>query len=165
MNSNNAFGMYSHAEGVPISGVYYYRATSVVSSTELGLRAGAGGAAIGRFGWAEPDGSVINARVSAAGILGLVVIQTGDWRHVYWDSVTHSWRIREGLNLTMLSGAPGMWVNFPGGASWNQRVYTNPLDGIPVAGYAVGLEPTPWVVGKPCGPGGLSLVTTWNPIT
>lgn len=165
MFGNNALGVYPHAEGVPVSGVHYYRSASVVPGGEMGMRAGSGGVAIGRFGWAEPDGTVTNARLSASGVIGLVVIQGGDWRRVFWDQVTLAWRIREGLNLTMLSATPGMWVRFPGGASWNQRVYTNPLDGIPVAGYAVGLEPTSWVVGVPHGPGGLSLVTTWNPLT
>jgi hypothetical protein len=165
MYDNNALGVYPHAEGVPISGVYYNRASSVVSGSEVGLRAGAGGVAIGRFGWAEPDGTVSNARVSDAGVIGLVVIQSGDWRRVYWDGTTHTWRIREGLNLTMLSAAPGILVHIPNGAQWNQRVYTSPLDGIPVAGYAVDLEPTRWAVGKPHTPGGLSLLTTWNPLT
>jgi hypothetical protein len=165
MYGSNAFGVPLHAEGVPVSGVHYYRSSSVVSGSELGLRAGPGGVAIGRFGWAEPDGTVLNQRVSDQGVQGLVVIQVGDWRRVFWDDTTHTWRIREGLNLTMLSGAPGMWLSIPNGAQWNQRVYTNPLDGIPVAGYAVNLEPSNWVVGKPCGPRGLSLVTTWNPLS
>jgi hypothetical protein len=165
MYGNNALGVYPHAEGVPVSGVFYNRAASVVSGAELGLRAGAGGVTIGRFGWAEPDGTVYNARMSAEAVQGLVVIQSGDWRRVYWDTATSSWRIREGLNLTMLSGAPGMWVHIPGGAQWNQRVYTSALDGIPVAGYAVDLEPTRWVVGVPRSAGGLSLLTTWNPLT
>ncbi len=163
--ASSGFGHNAFAEGVPISGVYYNRATSVVSGSEVGLRAGAGGVAIGRFGWAEPDGTVSNARLSAAGVIGLVVIQQGDWRRVYWDTATRSWRIRQGLNLTMLSAAPGILVHIPNGAQWNQRVYTSPLDGIPVAGYAVGLEPTRWAVGKPCTAGGLSLLTTWNPLT
>jgi len=165
MYGNNALGVYQHAEGVPVSGVYYNRAASVISGDEMGLRAGAGGVAIGRFGWAEPDGTVSNSRASAQGIPGLVVIQDGDWRRVYWDEVTNTWRIRQGLNLTMLSAALGMWVKIPGGASWSARVYTDPLDGIPVAGYAVGLEATNWAVGVPCGRVGLSLITTWNPIT
>lgn len=165
MYGNSALGMYPHAEGVVISGVYYNRASSLVPGVEAGFRAGAGGVAIGRFGWAEPDGTVYNARMSAEGLLGLVVIQSGDWRRVFWDEATLTWRIRQGLNLTMMSAAPGMYVRIPGGAQWNQRIYTSPLDGIPVAGYAVDLEPTPWAVGQPHTAGGLSLITTWNPLT
>jgi len=135
---------------------------SVISGSEVGLRAGAGGVSIGRFGWASPDGSVLNARTRADDVLGMVVIQTGDWRRVFWDDVSHTWKIREGLNLTMLSGAPGMWIKLPGGGAWGQRVYADPVDGTPVAGYAVGLEPSRWCVGHPIGPGGLSLITTWN---
>lgn len=161
----NAPGVYPHAEGVPLSSVYNNRASSVISGSELGLRAGAGGAAIGYFGWADPDGNVLNARRSAEDVLGLVVFQGGDWRRVFWDEATETWRIREGMNMTMISAAPGIWVRFPNGAQWNQRVYTNPLDGIPVAGYADDLEVTPWVVGIAEGAGGLSLITTWNPKT
>lgn len=162
MQGNIAPGVFPRAGGVPVSGVYYYRAGSVIAGGEAGLRAGPGGVAIGRFGWVSPAGVVLNARTSAQDIVGLVVIETGDWRKVFWDELTQTWRIRAGLGLTMLSHAPGMWVVLPGGGSWRERVYANPVDGTPVAGYADGLESTRWSVGKPNGPGGLSLLTTWN---
>jgi hypothetical protein len=161
----SALGLYSRPEGVPIEGIYYFRATSLVSPVAGGLAAGVGGASIARFGWADADGRVTNARASSGDLLGLVVSQGGDWRRIYWDMPTRSWKIREGMNLTMLVGAPGVWVWFPGGARAGLRVYTSPLDGVPVAGDTGGLEPTPWVVGRPYGPGGLSLITTWNPKT
>ncbi len=148
--------------GVPVSGVYYNRASSLVSGGDAGQRAGAGGVSIGRCGWVEPDGLVLNERVSAQGLLGLVAIQYGDWRRVFWDDDSLAWKIREGSNITLISRAPGVWVQFASGASYNARVYTDPLDGSLIAGYAVGLELTPWAVGVPCGPGGLSLITTWN---
>lgn len=157
--------MYPRTEGVSVSGFYYNRASSLVVGGDAGTVAGAGGVSIGRFGWAEPDGRVLNQRVSAQGRIGLVLAQMGDWRRIFWDEVTRSWKIREGLNLTMLSAAPGVWVRMPGGAPWGVRVYTSPLDGIPVAGDTGGLEITSWTVGRPCGPGGLSLITTWNPDT
>lgn len=165
MYGQNAYGWNAPAVGVPVSGVYYYRASNVIAGGEAGLRAGAGGVSIGRFGWAEPDGTVLNSRVSAQGLRGVIAIHYADWRGVFWDEVTHTWKIREGLPATMIAKAPGVWVDFPNGAVGGAQVYTDPLDGLPVAGYAVGLEATLWTVGRACGPGGLSLITTWNPIT
>lgn len=165
MYGQGALGVVTPAEGVPVSWVHFYRSASVVSPAPAGMRAGAGGVSIGRFGWCDENGNVLNSRTAETDVLGLVVIQQGDWRRIFWDEVTLSWKIREGLNLTMMSGAPGFWVKFPGGSSWNARVYTSPLDGVPVAGQADGLEVTPWAVARPVGPGGLSLITTWNPGT
>lgn len=149
------------AGGVPISGVYYDRASSVVSGGEMGLRAGAGGVSIGRFGWARPDGTVFNARESAQDRLGLVVIQSGDWRRIFWDDASKTWKIREGMNLTMLSAAPGMLVRLAADGVWGQAVYTDPLDGSVIPGYADGLELTPWTLVRPASYG-LSLISTWN---
>lgn len=162
MNSLGAFGAYRRAEGVPVFGVYYNRASSQVPGGELGLRAGAGGAAIGRFGWAAPDGTVLNARTSDQDQLGLIVTRYGDWRSVYWDDLTHTWRIRQGLNLTMLAASPGFWMRIPGGGSWGAAIYADPTDGTPVAEAADGLELSRWVVGSRCGADGLFFVTTWN---
>ena len=165
MFAPNAYGWNPPAVGVPVSGVYYNRASSVIAGGEVGLRAGVGGVAIGRFGWAEPDGLVLNSRSSAQGLIGMVAIQYADWLRVFWDEATSTWRIREGFPVTMLRAAPGVWTQFPSGAPYNQPVYTDPLDGVPVAGYALGLENTGWRVGQPHGPSGLSLITTWNPST
>lgn len=162
MYGQNALAVPSRSEGVPVSGAYYYRAASVVPGSEAGLRAGIGGVSIGRFGWAAPDGSVLNSRSSAADTLGIVVTQAGDWRRVFWDEVTRSWKIRQGLNMTMLAGAAGMWVKLNGGGGWRQRIYADPVDGRLVAGYALGLEPSRWSVATPVGPGGLTLISTWN---
>lgn len=165
MRGTNALGAPLAPEGVPFEGRYYFRASCVVPNVPGGFAAGVGGAGIARFGWADTDGRVTNARASDTDILGLVAYQAGDWRRIYWDSVSRSWRIREGMNLTMLAAAPGVWVTFPGRAYAGARVYTSPLDGIPVAGQADGLESTPWVVARPIGPGGASFITTWNPKT
>lgn len=162
MNGQNALGVPSRAGGVPLSGVYYNRASSLVPASETGLRAGVGGVSIGRFGWSAPDGSVLNARSSAQDARGIVVIQDGDWRRVFWDSVTRTWKIREGMNLTMLSASPGLLIRLDGGGSWGQRVYADPVDGRALAAYALGLESTPWSVVNANGPNGLSLITTWN---
>lgn len=158
----NALGAPHRAEGVPISGVYYDRAVSVIPGGPMGMRAGAGGVAIGRGGFASADGTVLNSRTAASDAFGIVVSQGGDWRRVFWDTVSRSWRIREGLNLTMLEGAPGMWVKLYSLASWGQQVYVSPIDGRLFAGYADGLEVTRWSVVTPTGPGGLALITTWN---
>jgi len=162
MLGNYALGVLPRAEGVPVSGVHYNRASSVVSGGEAGLRAGPGGVSIGRFGWADPAGVVLNQRTSPADRIGLVVTQAGDWRRVFWDDDTHTWKIRQGMNLTMIAAAPGMWIYLRNGGMWRQRVYADPVDGSPFAGYAAGLELTNWSVGQPVGPGGLSLLTTWN---
>lgn len=163
MSRSSALGTFPRAEGVVYSGYYYDRATSVVSGGEYGTVAGSGGASIGRFGWAAPDGRVRNERSSPADLLGFVATQAGDWRRIFWDDVTRSWKIREGMNLTLIRAAPAVWAWMPGGGRWGQRVYTSPLDGIPVAGYADGLEATPWAVARPTAPGGLALLTTWIP--
>lgn len=162
MYEQNALGVPVHAGGVPVSGVYYNRVASIVPAVESGLRAGAGGVSIGRFGWATPDGRVFNSRTSAQDVLGLVAIQNGDWRRVFWDEVSRTWKIREGLNLTMLSGGPGVWVKLDNGGGWQDRIYADPVDGRLVAGYSAGLETSRWSVAAPVGPGGLSLITTWN---
>lgn len=163
MYGSNALGMPRCAEGVPVSGVYYDRASSVIAGGEAGLRAGDGGVGIGRFGWASPAGLVLNSRTSTEDIQGVVVIQQGDWRWVFWDDTSQTWRIRQGYPVTLLSASPGMWVKIEGGGcAWNVRVYADPVDGRPIAGYAAGLEPSPWAVGMPYGPGSLTLITTWN---
>lgn len=163
MTRNYALGGSPPAEGVVYSGVYYNRATSLVCGGDAGTVAGEGGVSIGRFGWAAPDGRVKNARSSDADLLGFVATQNGDWRRIFWDNVTQSWKIREGFNITLIAAAPGVWAILPGGGSWCAPIYVNPLDGLPVAGYAEGLEPTPWRLARPANPGSLALLTTWNP--
>lgn len=162
MYDRDALGVPPRTEGVVISGVYYNRAASVVSGGLAGTIAGPGGVSIGRFAWVGADGVVRNARQGPADILGLVAIQHGDWRRIFYDDASKTWKIRQGMNLTLMAGAPGVWVQFPAGAVWNARVYANPIDGTPVSGQTDGLEITPWAVGRAFGPGGLSLITTWN---
>lgn len=155
-------GALTRAGSVPIEGRYYNRAVSLVPGSELGLRAGAGGAAIGRFGWADPNGVVSNARSSDQDQIGLIVNMCADWRGVYWDEPTGTWRIREGFNLTMIVGAPGFPTVLPNGGDWGQRIYADPIDGTPYAGFVAGLESTRWSVGSRQQIGGLFLLTTWN---
>lgn len=162
MYGNSALGVYPRAEGVPISGVHFARASSLLAGGEASIRSGAGGVSIGRFAWAGAGGVALNSRVSADQVCGIVVIDSGDWRRVFWDAITYTWKIREGLPVTLLSGAQGVWARLYGGGSWAERIYADPVDGKPVAGYADGLEATQWSVGLPVGPGGLSLLTTWN---
>lgn len=162
MQSPFAPGVNLSAGGVPVSGVHYFRAASLVPAVEAGFQAGAGGVAIGRFGWAGADGVVLNARLSAAQAQGVVATQGGDWRAVFWDEATSAWRIRQGMGLTMLAGAFGVWVHIPGGAVYGARIYANPVDGAMVAAYSVGLETTRWSVARVGGPYGLYFITTWN---
>lgn len=161
----DALGGLPAAEGVVYSGYYYNRASSLVVGGEAGTVAGAGGVSIGRFAWAAPDGRCINERTSPADRLGFVATRAGDWRRVYWDDASQSWKIREGTNITLIAAAPAAWAILPGGGNWNAPIYANPLDGLPVAAYAEGLEATPWRVARPTAPGGLALITTWNPST
>jgi len=158
----NALGVLPRAEGVVLSGVYYNRASSLIAGGEASLIAGAGGVSIGRFGWADAGGSVLNARSSSSDRIGLVLNQGGDWRRVFWDETTRTWKIREGMNLTLMTGAMGAYVRLDGGGDYNAQIYADPVDGRVVAAYADGLEPTRWRLVRPRGPNGLSLITTWN---
>lgn len=162
MYGSNALAVSPRGEGVPISGVYYDRASSLIAGGEASMRAGVGGVAIGRAGWCAPNGVVLNARTTSEDLIGMVVIEMGDWRRVFWDSAARAWRIREGLNMTMLTGAQGLWVKLDSGGTYRARIYADPIDGRLVASYAVGLEATRWSVARPVGPGGLTLITTWN---
>lgn len=162
MFGQGAPGVCSRAGGVVFSGVYYNRASTMVPASEEGLRAGAGGVSLGRFGWADASGNVLNSRTNASDQQGVIVTQGGDWRRVFWDDTTRTWKLREGMNLTMIISAMGMLVELDGGGSWGDPIFTDPVDGRVVAGNPGGLEATPWRLVTPQGPGGLSLITTWN---
>jgi hypothetical protein len=82
-----------------------------------------------------------------------------DWRQVFYDDVTLTFRIRYGLGLTMLARG-NVWVRFPTGAVPGQQVYANPLDGTAISGYSVAGELTPWSVVTPAGPGDLAIIST-----
>lgn len=129
-------------------------------------RAGAGGAAVARFGWMSQAGIVLNARNAVSDTQGLVLpftIPFADWRAVYFDEVSCTWRIREGLNLSMLSQGT-VWARFPFGAYAGQRVYANTLDGAPQAGDTLGGELTPWSAMSDAGAGELAIISTWSTV-
>lgn len=151
-----------------VEGAFYFGAYNV-ASTVVGGRAGsfvagAGGVGVGRFAWGRADGRVFNARNSPEDLLGLVVPRIGpgvDWRVVYYDDATRTWRIREGLVLSMLASG-NVWVRFPLGAIPGQPVYANVLDGSALSGYSDDGELTPWSVISPAAAGGLAIITTWS---
>lgn len=151
-----------------VEGAFVFGQYNIVATVNAGpagsLRAGAGGASVGRFGWANELGIVLNARTTAADLLGVVLPQYGpgvDWRRVFYDEVTQTYRIREGMNMAMLSRG-NVWVRFPAGAVPAQPVYANPLDGTAISGYSLVGELTPWSVVSAAGPGELAIISTWS---
>lgn len=148
-------------EGAFVFGQYNVMAT-VNAGPAGSLRAGIGGTSIGRFGWAGVDGVVMNVRLAAADLIGVVLPQFGpgvDWRRVFYDDASFTYKIREGMNMAMLARG-NVWVRFPGGATPSQPVYANPLDGTAISGYSLAGELTPWSVASPAAPGELAIIST-----
>lgn len=143
----NALPAYSAAEGVLVLGPNIITVSSVAPPSQ-GLTAGPNGTAVGRFGWYGDDGIVRNLRQNASDRRGVVVLDvppTSDWRRIFFDEVTNTWRIREGLPLTLLQlGIVG--VKFPLSAVQSEPVYANVLDGSAISGYSADGELTPWAV-------------------
>jgi len=161
MNGPSALAAYPAAEGAFVLGAYNSFAT-VIGGPQASPRAGEGGVALGRFGWMGEDGVVLNARMSEADLQGVVIIQAGpgvDWRRVFYDEVTATFRVREGLPCPMLSRG-NVWARFPYGARPGEQVYANVLDGAPLSGYSPAGELTPWTVSTFCGAGGLAIIST-----
>lgn len=151
-----------------VEGAFVFSSNNIAATVNAGpagsLRGGDGGVIIGRFGWANVDGIVLNSRTSPEDIPGVVMPQYGpgvDWRQVFYDEALQVFRIRKGLGLTMLSRG-NVWVRFPGGANIGQQVYTNPLDGSVISGYSADGELTPWSVASAAPPGQLAIITTWS---
>lgn len=156
-----------------------------------GLVGGPNGAAIGRFGWADPfTGLVGSARLASTDQLGFVLPTRKDWRRTYWDRTRQAWISRTGFPLTLLR-AGDVWARFPGGASPGQHVWANMLDGTAMArdgnfqGWtadsttvtadstfgtadsattdgAPGSELTPWLIMSYAPPGELAIISTWS---
>lgn len=164
MHGNSALAPLQGVEGAFFWGMYFNPACSLVSPVPAGLRAGPGGVGIGRFGWADANGTVRNARLSATDMLGLVIPDVpvnSDWRNVFFDIVTCTWRIREGLPVTLLRNGQ-VWVKFVGGAQLSQPVYANLIDGRAISGYSVAGELTPWSVGSTVSAESMAIITTWS---
>lgn len=150
-------------EGAFVLGAYNV-ASSVVAGGVGGLRAGPNGVSMGRFGWADAAGIVHSMRTNASDVLGIVIPQLGpwvDWRRAYFDEVTESWKLREGMPLTMAANGT-VWARFPFGARIGERVYANPLDGSAISGDTPGGELTPWSVNSNTPAGGLAIISTWS---
>lgn len=157
---------------MPVEGAFYYapgpyqqyRFGTLNAGPQGSIRAGAGGAIIGRFAWVSPDGVALNERTSDADLIGFVLPEVApliDWRRVFFDETLGVWRIRQGLNISLLADG-AVWARFPFGAYAGQDVYANPLDGTPISGYSVGAELTRWKVNSNTAPGGLAIITTWS---
>jgi hypothetical protein len=127
------------------------------------LRGGAGGVAVGRFGYADALGRVTNARGAPADRIGLVILAfvepaLNTWQRNYWDETTRTYRVREGTEVTMLTRG-AVWVRFAGGAWPAQPVYASTLDGQAFSGYAADAELTGWSVQTVAGPGELAIIS------
>lgn len=166
MQEYSALAASSAVEGAFVLG--HYNVAATVNAGPAGaLVAGLHGVAIGRFGWADENGLVLNERTSGFDVIGLVVPRLGpgvDWRQVFYDDASDTWRIRQGLPLTMLSRG-SVWARFPGGAYAGQMVFANVLDGTPLSGYSPDGELTRWSVVTSCRPGELAVISTWSMIS
>lgn len=128
-----------------------------------GLVASTGGTALGRFGWVN-DRRVSNVRVDAAQPVGVVILPfvspyLNTWQRNFWDAATHTYRIREGTEVQLLTRGM-VWARFAGGASPGQRVYASIVDGSAFSGYADDAQLTPWSVLTSANPGSLALIST-----
>ena len=139
--------------------------TVLPSPVAGGLQVGAGGLALGRFGFADADGIVTNARVSAADRIGIAIPPftqpvLNTWQRNYWDAITQTLRARTGTEAVLLTRGSGVWVRFAGGAWPGQKVYASVLDGQAFSGYAVNAELTLWSVLTKADPGELAVIST-----
>jgi hypothetical protein len=154
--------------GLAVEGAFASAAYTSFSTLTAGpagaIVAGLHGVAIGRFAWAQPDGIALNTRTTAEDLLGFVLPELGpgvDWRRVFFDDASKTWRIRQGMNISLLKNGT-VWGRFRYGARPGSPVYANLLDGSLISGYSDAGELTPWVVSSAAGPGGLAIITTWS---
>lgn len=121
-----------------------------------------GGLIQGRFGWGDPSTGLASNVPTAGATLGVVLPYAGwraDWGRVYFDPTVNAYRIREGLNVTLMTGGP-FWLRFAAGAVAGQPVYASNVDGAALSGYTAEATLTPWKVSTPTAPGGLAIVST-----
>lgn len=161
MSVPSALAAQPAVEGAFVFGEYNVAAT-VCGGPAGSPRAGEHGVAVGRFAWMDAAGITLNVRGSAQDLRGIALPQVGpgvDWRVMFYDDVTNTFRIRQGLPLSLLSKG-NVWVRFPGGAVVGSPVYANVLDGSAISGYSVAGELTPWSVITPASPGQLAIIST-----
>lgn len=135
-----------------------------VSPVMGGLRAGPGGVGIGLFAWCDALGVVRNARLNPEDSIGVVLLDVPlgvDSRFVFFDAVTNTFRIREGLPVVLLVSGLAR-VTFKNGGQAFAPVYANVLDGSAIAGYSPLAELTPWSVATLPDAQGLATITTWR---
>lgn len=163
MHSPSALAASPAVEGAFVFGAYNIM-TTVCGGPAASLRAGLHGVAMGRFAWMAPTGICLNVRLSVADLLGLVLPQYGpgiDWRRVFYDDVTQTFRIREGLPVTLLAKG-NVWARFKYGATIGDPVYASLIDGSAISGYSADDELTPWSVVSTARPGELAIISTWS---
>ena len=149
--------------GAVVLGEFNYM-PGLVGGPAASARAAAGGVGVWRFAWLDSQGIVSNVRGTAGDPVGVVLPPFSlltDWRRMFFDPVTSTWRIREGLNVSLIAGG-NMRLRFANGAYRGQPVYANVLDGSPISGNSLAGELTPWSVQQDAPPGGLALISTWS---
>jgi hypothetical protein len=129
-----------------------------------------GGTIQGRFGWGNTSThTVANTRVTASDQLGIVLplrvqagamVIGGGWTWQFYDPAVRAFRIRQGLNVTLMAEG-NFWLRFAGGAYAGEPVYASLVDGSAISGETSDAEPTPWTVCSNAGPGELAMVSTY----
>lgn len=129
-----------------------------------------GGTIQGRFGWGDPaTGLVANTRVTSADQIGIVLplqisngslVQGYGWSWQFWDPLVCAWRIRQGINLTLMAEGE-FWLRFAGGAYTGESVYASLVDGSAISGQTDDAELTRFKVCSNAGPGCLAMVSPY----
>jgi len=116
----------------------------------------------GRFGWASAaTGQVNNTRLAASDQIGIVIPRrlTG-WSWQFFDPAVNAWRVRPGLNLTMVR-LGNFWLRFAGGAYPGDVVYASLVDGSAISGESSNAEATVFKVVSTGEPGCLAKVSSY----
>lgn len=145
----------------PVQGNLERNFPSVLANAPGGLVAAPAGTIQGRFGWASATGIVNNTRVDATDVLGVVIpLQRLGPTWQFYDPVVNAWRIRGGINLTLMAQGD-FWLRFAGGAYTGTPVYASLVDGSAISGETDGAELTRWLVCSNAAPGCLAKVSSY----
>jgi hypothetical protein len=144
-------------------------AATLPAPVPRGFTAGPAGAAMGRFGWADPATGLVSNVYTAGFLLGLVTLQrlidnpAALWDFAYWQRTPGypgSWYIRQGKMVT-LANTGDFWVRFMAGSQVGLRIWADPATGYAYTADAGGFILTPWYAAINVQPGGLGVVTPW----
>lgn len=143
---------------IPLEG--YFASANPRASTVAGplaWRAGNDGLAVARFGFANQDtGLVDNSRSNAGQVLGFVFpVVNGNSAVRVWRGIRYA---RPGVGVSLMANGD-YWVRFMGGAQAGDVVWASQVDGTAISGDASNAEPTPWLVVRDIGPGGITVIS------